>query len=83
MYSVAFCILTRGRCLAVQDVLFAAELDGFVVVIVDVANVDAVESNNNCCTCNISTYSSRPAELFEAFNLEAVHILLLLFFLHT
>lgn len=73
-YSVAFCMLTRGRCRAAFDT-FAAVLDELVVVAdaaVDVASVDDVESNSNCCTCKMSTYSSRPAELLGTFSLDAV-----------
>lgn len=72
-YSAAFWILTRGRYRGVPHE-FTVELDKqeFDVVVVDVANDVGVESNNNCCTCKISTYSSRPDGLVVEFNRESV-----------
>lgn len=72
-YSVAFWMLTRGRCRCVPfetDVAFDAH--EFVVVADAGANVDGVESNNNCCTCRISTYSSSPDGLTVLFSLESL-----------
>lgn len=76
-YSAAFWMLTRGRCrwapvefVEFIDVVDMHEFDVFTVE-VDV-NEDGVESNNSCCTCKISTYSSRPDGLAALFNLESL-----------
>lgn len=68
-------MLTRGRCRK-APLEFTVEFDiqEFDVVAVEVANVDGVESNNNCCTCRISTYSSRPDGLAVLFNRESLVI---------
>ncbi len=74
-YSAAFCKLTLGRFLAVAIVFGDMTVDEYdavgtvdVVVhddeLVGTPDVDGLEfefefSNSNCCTCNISTYSSK------------------------
>lgn len=71
-------MLTRGRCLAVDDAaeLVAGDAADIVAVAADVDDadddvaIDDDESSKSCCTCNISTYSSRPVVL-AAFNLDA------------
>lgn len=67
-YSAAFCMLTRGRCLAAFNA-FAAVFDAFAD-----GGCGAVESNSNCCTCRMSTYSSSPAELFGTLSLDAARL---------
>ena len=72
-YSAAFCRLTRGRFLvtaAVADVVVAVNGDITEVVYDAVGTVDVVEDDavvfsnwirfsNICCTCKMSTYSSK------------------------
>lgn len=69
-------MLTRGRCrdIPVELVKLPDTFDvhEFDVVTVDVeVNVDGVESNKSCCTCKISTYSSRPDGLAALLNRES------------
>lgn len=77
---MAFWILTRGRCRCapIEFVEFtdAVDVHEFDVLTADVVvNVVGVESNNSCCTCKISTYSSSPDGLAALFNLESLIVL--------
>lgn len=63
-------MLTRGLCFAVAPVAAAVviddndddDADDGIAAPDDGVAVD--ESKSNCCTCNMSTYSSRPVVLF-------------------
>lgn len=73
--SAAFCKLTRGRAgfvvAADGDVIVAVAV---VVVVVPVPLDDDCNefSNNNCCTCVISTYSSDPVVLTQGRGAEYI-----------
>lgn len=63
-------MLTRGRCLAADDVAVLVGGGAAGIADDDADVIDDDESNKSCWTCNISTYSSRPV-VFVAFNLDA------------